>query len=44
MKPKEPEDGGPRDLFRSRLDQILDMGHPKGGWRDGSTGDFCRTS
>lgn len=29
MKPKERKETGQRDLFRSRLDQILDMGHPK---------------
>ena len=29
MRPREPEHSGQRDLFRSRLDQILDLGHPK---------------
>jgi len=29
MKPREPEHSGQQDMFRSRLDQILDMGHPK---------------
>ncbi len=29
MKPKEPVETGQRDLFRARLDQILDMKHPK---------------
>ena len=29
MKPREPEPTGQQDMFRSRLDQILDMGHPK---------------
>ncbi len=29
MKPREPEPTGQRDMFRSRLDRILDMGHPK---------------
>lgn len=29
MKPKEPIDSGQRELFRSRLDQILDMRHEK---------------
>lgn len=29
MKPKEPVDRGEQDLFRARLDQILDMGHAK---------------
>ena len=28
MRPKERRDGGQKDLFRSRLDQIVDMGHP----------------
>ena len=29
MKPREREDSGEQDLFRSRLDQIVDMSHPK---------------
>ena len=29
MKPKEPIDTGQHELFRSRLDQILDMRHAK---------------
>ncbi len=29
MKPKEPVETGQAELFRSRLDQILDMGHAK---------------
>ena len=28
MRPKERKDSGQRDLFRARLDQIIDMGHP----------------
>ena len=28
MRPKERRDGGQRDLFRARLDQIVDMDHP----------------
>jgi IS5 family transposase len=28
MQPKERRDGGQKDLFRARLDQIVDMGHP----------------
>ncbi len=28
MRPKERRDGGQKDLFRSRLDRIVDMGHP----------------
>ena len=28
MKPKERRETGQRDMFRSRLDQIIDMGHP----------------
>jgi len=29
MKPKEPIESGQHDMFRSRLDQIIDMGHEK---------------
>ena len=29
MRPKEPEDRGQQDMFRSRLDQILNLDHPK---------------
>jgi len=29
MKPREPVDDGRQDLFRARLDQIIDMKHPK---------------
>lgn len=29
MKPKEPVKTGQNDMFRSRLDQIIDMGHEK---------------
>ena len=29
MKPREPRESGQHDMFRSRLDQILDMGHEK---------------
>ena len=29
MRPREPEDRGQQDMFRSRLDQILDLEHPK---------------
>lgn len=28
MKPRERRETGQKDLFRSRLDQIIDMGHP----------------
>ena len=28
MRPKERRDGGQTDLLRSRLDAIIDMGHP----------------
>jgi hypothetical protein len=28
MRPKERRDSGQKDLFRARLDQIADMGHP----------------
>jgi transposase, IS5 family len=28
MRPKERRDGAQNDLFRARLDQIDDMGHP----------------
>jgi transposase, IS5 family len=27
MRPKEREDGGQRDLFKSRLDQIVNLKH-----------------
>ena len=29
MKPREALDEGQRDMFLARLDQIIDMGHPK---------------
>jgi hypothetical protein len=29
MKPREPLDEGQRDMFRARLDQIIDMRHEK---------------
>ena len=28
MRPKERRESGQKDLFRARLDQIVDMGHP----------------
>ncbi len=28
MRPKEPQNGDAHDLFRSRLDQIVDLDHP----------------
>ena len=28
MKPREPVESGQKDMFRSRLDQIIDPGHP----------------
>ena len=28
MRPKERRDSGQNDLFRARLDQIVDMSHP----------------
>ena len=28
MRPKERRNGGPKDLFGARLDQIVDMNHP----------------
>jgi IS5 family transposase len=28
MRPKERRDSGQKDLFRARLDQIVDVGHP----------------
>ncbi len=28
MRPKDPQNGDAHDLFRSRLDQIVDLGHP----------------
>ena len=34
MRPRERRDSGQNDLFKARLDQIVDMGHPAGasGW------------
>ncbi|GGC93823.1 hypothetical protein GCM10010994_59520 [Chelatococcus reniformis] len=29
MRPREPVDGGQRDLFRARLDQIIALDHPR---------------
>ena len=29
IKPREPLESGQSDIFRSRLDQILDLDHPK---------------
>ena len=29
MKPKEPVESNQHDMFRSKLDQIIDMGHEK---------------
>jgi transposase, IS5 family len=29
MQPRERRETGEQDLFRSRLDQIIDMKHPK---------------
>ena len=31
MRPKERSDSGQKDLFRARLDQIVDMTHPLDG-------------
>ena len=28
MRPKERRESGQNDLFRARLDQIVDLGHP----------------
>lgn len=30
MRPRERRESGEQDLFRSRLDQIIDMKHPLG--------------
>jgi hypothetical protein len=30
MRPKERRDSGQNDLFKARLDQIVDLGHPAG--------------
>jgi hypothetical protein len=32
VRPKERKDRGQRDLFRARLDQIVDMGHGTHDW------------
>jgi transposase, IS5 family len=29
MRPKERRESGQNDLFRARLDQIVDIGHPR---------------
>ncbi len=29
MKPRERRETGQNDLFKARLDQIIDMGHPR---------------
>ena len=29
MKPKERRETGQKDLFKARLDQVIDMGHPR---------------
>jgi transposase, IS5 family len=39
MRPKARRDGGQKDLFCSRLDQIVDMGHPLA--KLGATIDWC---
>ena len=43
MKPREPRESGQHDMFRSRLDQILDMGHEKVILSDKIDWQFCRT-
>lgn len=40
MKPKEPVKTGQHDMFRSRLDQIIDLGHEKVVLADQINGQF----
>jgi hypothetical protein len=40
MRPKERRESGQNDLFRARLDQIVDMGHPVAKLAKRSTGGF----
>ena len=38
MKPRDRGETGEQDLFRSRLDQIIDMNHALVSWRERSIG------
>jgi hypothetical protein len=42
MRPKERRESGQNDLFRARLDQIVDMGHSLAKLARRSTGGFSR--
>ena len=44
MRPKERRETGEQNLFRSRLDQIIDMGHALTNSRGRSTGRFWSAS
>ncbi len=44
MRPRERRESGKQDLFRSRLDQIIDMNHALVSWRGRSTGVFWKRS
>ena len=43
MRPRERRDSGQNDLFRARLDQIIDIAHPlvarQSGWEGGDSQD-----
>jgi len=41
-KPKERRETGQRDMFRSRLDQIIDLGYPLVKLAGKTTGAFSR--
>jgi hypothetical protein len=44
MRPRERRDSGEQDLFRSRLDQIIDMNHPLAKLARAINWHFLRTS
>ena len=43
MRPKERRDSGQNDLFRARLDQIVDIDHPLAKLAGRSTGASSRS-
>ena len=43
MRPKERRDSGQNDLFRARLDQIVDLDHPLAKLAARSIGGFSRS-
>jgi len=44
MRPRERRVTGQRDLFRARLDQIIDLGHPRAKLARTIDWDFLETS